>query len=41
VQAYLDQSGRITRLLLQALDGGSRREPVPGSPAGQTRALAA
>jgi hypothetical protein len=41
VQAYLDQSVRITRLLLHALDGGSLREPVLGLPEGHTRALAA
>jgi hypothetical protein len=42
VQAYLDQPGRIARLLLQALAAGCRREPGPGSsPTGQTRALAA
>jgi hypothetical protein len=41
MQAYLDQSGRIARLLVQALDAGYLGEPVPGSPKGQTRALAA
>ena len=41
MQAYLDQSGRVARLLLQALDAGSFRAPVPGPPQGQTRALAA
>lgn len=42
VQGYLDQSGRIAGLLLQALGGGSLSEPVPGpSPKGQTRPLAA
>ena len=41
LQAYLDQSARITRLLMRALSAGFLREPAAARSKGQARALAA
>lgn len=41
LQAYLDQSARITGLLRQALDAGLRPEPVAGRSKGPTGPLVA
>lgn len=41
LQAYLDQSARITGLLRQALDAGFRPEPVAGRSKGPTGPLVA
>ena len=41
LQAYLDQSGRITGLLMRALSGGYLPLPAAAVSTGQTRALAA
>jgi hypothetical protein len=41
LQAHLDQSARITALVVQALTESLMPEPVAGTPKGQTSALAA
>ena len=41
LQAYLDQSAKITRLVMHALNGGLTPKPIAAAPKGQTDAIAA